>query len=371
MHVHIPDGYAPEAVEKDLGIHFKKLPKKDTEVVVKMLRMIADRLGRDVPTVAFPRKGLLVQEITETQRRELNSVLTPIYAQWNIEQQRQLLQRVKIQECGEPMQNLPAFLGRYRIGAVFSERPIEDACGSWAGMSRIWWLRREVCSELAKAFAALNDVGIAPRVEDCWRHEVVQEGLLVRRVIGIAREYPKWDPDIVHKVAMSFTAPAPGLAGHQAGAAVDWRMMTKDTNAFLTLGNDYPQGGAVSSLDFPYLTQAQWETRTLFMGVNNLAGFKVLYTEDWHGSRKDRGLGMDGKVTMQTALYGPIRDFDRQSGAIVPYQPEDVDRFYLTDDEKNMLIEEGRKKVRSKGQYKHTLAGLIGLLHSLRRKGKN
>lgn len=366
--VHIPDGYAPEEVEKELHLPLKRQSKDGLLTVEKTLRIIADFLGRDAPEVAFPRKGLLIRTLTDRQRKELNAILTPQYARRNADQQKELLS-VRIQETGEKMYDLESLLTRHRVGVVFSDRPFEDACGSWAGMKRIWWLRREVCDHISKLFSSLNEVGITPRVEDAWRHEIVQEGLFIRRLVALAREYPRWDAGTVHTVAMSFTASRPGLAGHQAGAAIDWRMMTRDAESFLDLGNDYPEGGAVSSLDFPYLTKAQWETRTLFAGVNALSGFRMLTTENWHSSRKDRGMSMGGGVTMQTAYYGPINDFDRETGEVVPYRTEDVDTLFLGESEAGILIEESRKVVLSRGgKFKHTLAGLIGILRSIRRK---
>jgi hypothetical protein len=177
------------------------------------------------------------------------------------------------------------------------------------------------------------------RVEDCWRPPEVQEGLLLRRIIQIAFENPDWRPEKVQTVATSLTAPRPGLAGHQAGAAIDWTLRNFSYRRPFepNLGNEYAEGGAISSLDFPYLTFQQWKTRTLFEQSMRLGGFKLLRTEDWHGSYLDRGMGIDG-IPMEKALYGPLQSFDVVSGTVEAYKPEDTEKDYISIEEVRHLV---------------------------------
>lgn len=69
-----------------------------------------------------------------------------------------------------------------------------------------------------------------------------------------------------------------------------------------------------------------------------MGGLRDLDTENWHASEGDRGLSTDGSVKMQTAHYGPIRNFDQESGNIIPYEAEDIDVLYLTPSEIEFIL---------------------------------
>jgi hypothetical protein len=124
--------------------------------------------------------------------------------------------------------------------------------------------------------------------------------------------------DEVRDAAYSLTAPAPGLAGHTSAAALDWRLREVNGN-FLDAGNPYPEGGAISSMWFPYLLPQEWKARQLFLHIMRAVGMKILPTEDWHASFGDIGLGIHGKRPSH-AFYGPVRSFD-ESGEICASPP--------------------------------------------------
>lgn len=307
------------------------------------LRAISDVIGIEPPDLIIPERGFLVGNMTQEQRDVLNAVLGPDYAEQNATQQ-SMLREIPIEECGDPMVSLHQTFNEHGVEAIFSNRPFHEACASWAGEQRVFFLRRDVALKITAAFRALNRVGCIPQIEDAWRHFLVQRGLLVRRMVAIARDYSDWDWKKVQIAAMSFTAPAPGLAGHQAGAAIDWQLCSATDRQLLDLGNAYPEGGAASSLDFPYVTQEQWTTRTLFRATMHMAGMKLLRTEDWHASHGDRGMGIDGQLKMAHAHYGPITDFDRRTGEIVPYHNDMIEGHYLTNDQCAQLIGMSREQ---------------------------
>jgi D-alanyl-D-alanine dipeptidase len=333
--------YASEVLDRALGIEYVDVDETVRREIQSTVQRIADLLGREPPPVTVPDRGLLSHKLTPNQRGVLNAVLGPEYAQGNTQHQ-ELLRSVPIVECGERLSALRSAIEARQARALFSDLPFHEACASWAGQQRVFFLRKEVTEKIAEVAVALNRVGFMPQIEDCWRHYLVQRGLLVRRIIGIARDYGDWDWRKVVETAGSFTAPAPGLAGHQAGAAVDLRLCDLNTRTLLDLGNEYPESGAASSIDFPYLTQDQWRTRTIFQATMHSAGLKILRTEDWHGSHGDRGMGIDGRVWMSQAHYGPIVDFDRATGAITPYPQNLVEGLYLNEDQAERLVARAR-----------------------------
>ena len=317
--------YAGRELEKALKLQITPLQREHEKKLIQFrmkLQRIVDRIGGDVPELAVP-KRILARELDKDQRILLNEALTLPYAERNVMQQ-QALKEVLIQEADPPEHMVPLapVFEERGLTATFSTNEIHAACGEWAKKERVFWLRARVAEKVALVCEGLNAVDLMPHIEDCWRHEEVQRGLYIRRIIDFAQRYEEyeWDWQQVRMAARSFTASSPGLAGHMAGAAVDFRAREqKGEKAFLPLGNDYPEGGAACSIDFPYITLEEWETRTLFTVVARLAGLKLLPTEDWHASHGDRGLGMDGTVRMLQAIYGPVQDFDPASGAVVLY----------------------------------------------------
>ena len=205
------------------------------------------------------------------------------------------------------------------------------------------YVRDSVAQKAALLFRALNTVERLPHIEDCFRPPDVQRGLYIRRIINIARANQDKEWEEVKLLASSLTAPAPGSAGHQAGAAIDWILRRLSDQEFLDAGNTYAEGGAFSCIDFPYLTFSQFRTRMYFLMGAHMAAFKVLPTESWHMSDGDRGM-VQGQVVMREARYGPLRDFNRATGEIDAYDSKDIDRWHLSDEETRWLVDESRRE---------------------------
>lgn len=360
--------YATRPLEEALGLRFKPVKATGLKLLSERLQTIADRIGADVPVIEPPYKGFLRHELEKKQRTLLNQALIQDYAEQNVKQQKSLLD-VPIAENSEPIQSLIAAT-RDRVEVSFSNRPIHEACGASAGKRRLFYLRRSVADKVVTVCQALNEAGLMAHVEDCWRHPEVQEGLYIRRIIQLARDYEGdgWGWQQVKKVAMSFTASIPGLAGHMAGAAIDLRLRRRTGDKdFLPLGNDYPDGEALSSLHFPYLTRLQWETRVLFAATMRMAGFKLLPTENWHASHGDRGLSVDFAVHMRRAMYGPLEGFDKDNGVIQPYAATNIDTCFLTDRETEDLVDDAREHEPDGKEYRYTVVELAERLRAARR----
>ncbi|TSC79953.1 MAG: hypothetical protein G01um101425_430 [Candidatus Peregrinibacteria bacterium Gr01-1014_25] len=337
-------GYAPKDIESAIGLAFAPVGRPHYDRVRRNVDSLADRLGQDALPLPLPAKGCLVESLSAQQKRALDEALHPVYAMQTAAQQDRLRQ-IQIDECDEPMVPLGPHLDREKVDASFSVGHFHDACGSWAGRRRVFWVRREVAEKFAMVCRAIGDIGVHAHVEDCWRPWQVQKGLFIRRTLRIARDFPTWSWQDVKRVTSSLTAPSPGLAGHQAGAAIDWRMRTNDADrTFLDLGNEYAEGGVAAALDSPYITAVQWETRMYFLHAMRLAGFRLLFTEDWHASHGDRGMGMDRSITMRRARYGPIDRFRADDGAVTRYVSRFVEQDFLTDAQLQELIAMSREK---------------------------
>ncbi|MBU1123302.1 hypothetical protein KJ652_01820 [Patescibacteria group bacterium] len=333
------NGYANDNLESVLGIKFVDVPDERFDKMKRKLQIVADQLDRALPKIMPPAKGVLNAKLSANQRNILNAVLWPQYAKRHAEHMANLTS-IPIQDTDEPMVDIKDVIAKRDVSFTYSTLPFHEACGNWAGKDRVMYVRQEIAHKAASVFRALNhrEVRYKPHLEDCWRPPEVQKGLYIRRVIRIARENPSWDMEQVKMHASSLTAPAPGFAGHQAGAAIDWQLRRTGDENFLDSGNYYAEGGACSCLDFPYLTFNQFRTRVFFLLTAHMGAFKVLSTENWHMSSGDRGM-VRGEIKMATAKYGPIRSFNKQTGRTESYEAGDIDVPFLIDDQIQELVD--------------------------------
>lgn len=377
--------YATPLEEAELGLATAFRPSDayipERNRLDETLQRYAEELMReDPPDLELPSKGLLSGPLIEVIRNKLNMLLGPTYAEGNALHQQVLLSSVAINESNEPLVDLRDYFNNRRnpIDVEFSAKPFHLACGDMAGKERIWMVRENIAINLGLLFSALNKVGIRPYIEDCLRTTSVQEGLLLRRITDVARQHSGLDPMMVKKIAGSLTASVPGLAGHMAGAAIDARYMDIQTGKFHELGNEYAMGGIFASIDCPYITWDQYESRMIFATTMRMSGMRLLPTENWHASSGDRGLGIDEELKVrvvsadsdnvltddvealprrpesgsgihsywkapnQRARFGPIKSFNQADGKIVPYDPAIVDQPLLTDEQVLWVVEQSR-----------------------------
>ena len=384
--------YAARETVEALGLQFEPADERQIDQLRDSLQPAADVIGGEVSEIVPPKDGFLVKSLTDSQRAHLNLVLTLSYASTNLGQQGQL-RGVEIVENHEHVVDFRKYLQENGEGALatFGTMPIHEACGSvWAKKQRVMWIRKSTAAKLVSVCQGLNALNLQAVLLDMWRHEDVQRGLFYRRVTETAREYDVgpggrkdklWDWRQVKAASQSFTASIADLAGHMSASAVDLQLAHALSGGptarvagkrakrprdgrkleILPTGNTYPEGGAVSSLDFPYLTQEEWETRVIFMEVMRLAGFRLLRTENWHASHGDRGLGLDGSVHMKTAKHGPIRSFDPATGEVIPFEPEDAKHYFLDDREIERHVLRSRE--RHGRHHRYTAVELAEMLH--------
>lgn len=328
-----------EGLEREIGIVFTDVRHNAIDDLRLSVQKVANLLCTDPIDILTPERGFLVAPLTKEQRTWINRTLGAAYANENAAQQKDLL-LIPIEECGDPMVNLEQKVKSDSVDISFSEGEFEPVSSQ---KKRIWWMRKLAAMRLFQACSAFNRIGILPHLEDAFRPEEVQRGLFIRRIIRTTQIHPEWSDAEVMAFSKSITAPMPALAGHQAGAAVDLRLRSMETKSFLPLGNEYAEGGVISNINCPYVTQEQFHTRMLFASVMRMAGFKLLPTENWHASSGDRGMGIDAPAPWTKAIYGPIRSFD-EKGNVVPYEKGDVTRSYVSDRQASSFMALARER---------------------------
>lgn len=310
-------------VENEVRLEWRPPSAEEHDELLSLLAGAAESLGARAPHLNIPRL-VLSSDLSKEQRLALEAYYVPRYAA-ALEQDEQAREAMNFDECGERMVDLRALAAKDAIRIMWSSAPFNAACGEFAGKPRIFWAREAVAECFMRLSRAYNFIGLTPHVEDAYRPPAVQEGLFRRRVKLVRKENPSLEAEQVLLEVYAKTARAPYRAAHMAGAAIDFTLREADGQP-LDLGNPYPTGGAAAVLWFPYVTWAQYRTRALFAEVSRMAGLQPYPGEDWHVSKGD-GLAaiMEGEKRVR---YCALRDFNRASGEIVPYDPVEAREVY-------------------------------------------
>ncbi|MBC7565039.1 hypothetical protein H7100_02290 [Candidatus Saccharibacteria bacterium] len=267
---------------------------------------------------AYAPARLLTEVPSDQQVKQYNNDHTQSVAAYVVAIQQEL-ETVPIAESDERFVYLPDIFKDHDVAVEFSESTFHEACGKWAGKPREYWARESFATRLVVMGALLNTQRNALFFEDAFRPVGVQEGLFKRRVAWTRADHPDWTNDQIIQEAKSKTAVKPRLASHKAGAAVDARLKDLETGNILDFGHNYPDGGALVFPQTTFITKEQWLNRQRFQIAAGLSGLMLYVGEDWHISYGDNlaSLAPDGHVDKNyVAKYGPIKDFDRQTGEI-------------------------------------------------------
>lgn len=279
-------------------------------------------------TTGSPRDQFLARNITDEEKRTVNQFETMLGAQ-DAEVFREKLCDVQVQENGEGLVDLKQLNADLGLEWTFSDIPYHPACGEWAGKSRLMWVRRGLGSRLVALTSDLLSANYSLQFEDAFRPTGVQEGLFRRRYEMARSSQPSWSHDECILEAQSKTAFTPRFAAHKAGAAADVRVRDLLTGELVDIGHDYPEGGEVVRLESPFVTQRQWQNRKLLEAVALRAGLAVYPYEDWHLCIGDVTAAVVLGGDTQVASYGPVKEFDRASGAVLAgYALDELDQVF-------------------------------------------
>lgn len=301
------------------------------ETLAGALESVGGVALRSKPVVVYEPQVFLAEPLSTAQTAAINEAETPRIAAYCVGVQDRLA-AVPISETGDPMVHLPTAFSAGGIEAGFSDTTFHAACGEWAGKPREFWSRSGLAQRLLVLGSLASIAGSSPHFEDAFRPVGVQEGLFQRRVAWTVRDHPEWDDEHVVAEARSKTAVTPRLASHKGGAAVDLRLRDRSTGEILDFGHNYPDGGALVFPRSPFLTAEQWRNRQLLQVVAGLSGLTLYVGEDWHVSYGDNLASLDERARVQpgyVASYGPVKDFDRATGAITEvYAENELDTVF-------------------------------------------
>ncbi len=318
-----------EMYEQAYGVRFVEPNASHIQHVVESWNWLADNTDSGSVPVEVP-AAFLQSSLSAQQKQLINAHETHEVAAISVRMQDGLL-AVPIEESFEPMASLPVLFAEQNLTAVFNETPFHAACGDWAGCPRQFWVRQSFGERLAHLGGLVSRIGLEIRFEDAFRPPGVQEGLFRRRVAWTREDHPDWSDDRIITEARSKTAVTPRLASHKGGAAVDITLSEKAGSA-LDIGHEYPEGGALVYQKTPFVTQEQWANRQVLLIASKLAGLAMYVGEDWHLSYGDNLASLDEELLPKTgyvASYGPIKDFDRQTGEITNvYRLEELDTVF-------------------------------------------
>lgn len=328
-----------QKAEQALGICFVESRQDLLDQLDEQIAKLADNLGVQPYRLEIPARGFLSNPLSPEQDKQVNQLIGPQYADSAVELQDRLTV-IPIKEGGEKMISLPLLFSENNVPLSLSEIPFHEACGQWAGKKRIFWVREGVAGRILKAAQALETLDIALHIEDAFRPMGVQEGLFYRRVGMILQQHPEWanEWDKVWLEARSKTAVSPWMAGHKSGAALDITLRRKTDRQPLPLGNTYPEGGPKVAIHYPYVTQEEWSTRQLFAATMEMAGLGIYPYENWHASFGDLSAGISAISHSETnpnytAMYGPIKGFNIETGEVDPYPAEEYFASFFTREE--------------------------------------
>jgi D-alanyl-D-alanine dipeptidase len=337
---------SPAAVEKlnseyrDLGIEF--VPAHDDQLReaqeswLVMARTQVQLVGDDPslrpvtpPVRPYILGAFLEQKLSTDQAANLNEIETPAVARACVDFQTQVAQ-VPIRESMEPMRHIPTVFEDAGVKASFSDEPFPESSDSWAGKPQEFWARESVVKRLAIAGRLLETVGLHIHFLEAFRPLGVQEAMFRRRLQTTWHEHPTWTEEDIIAESKSKTASTPRLASHKGGAAVDMFLADSD-GRLLDFGHGYPNGGVLVSPFCKFLTPEQWQNRQMLHVAAGLAGLVMYVGEDWHFSFGDNVAALAGTADplKTTATFGPIKEFDHESGEITAtYTIDELDQLF-------------------------------------------
>ncbi len=309
-------------IPAELGLEFVRPEPDQIKALEYEIGCVATELGKSAPELLLPEQGLLSSPLDSRQMAYLDKMLDPVYGNFFTAMQ-DGVRGLKIHETNEKMASVYVAFNEAGVQASFSELPINEYGGIYAGQPKIFYARETVVRMHVDAARALGSIGINLQFEDAFRPQSVQEGLFQMAINLAALACPKLSPEEIITQARSKVAVTPFFAGHKGGAATDLSLIERKTGQRLDNGHEYLHLGSCVVLDFPYLTYEQLRARKLFEVTMKLAGMDVYPGEDWHTSFGDIGAAMaSGDPSSYIVQYGPIKDFDRTTGEVEPLEVE-------------------------------------------------
>lgn len=308
---------------------------KQCEVLQEAHDIIAiesGKLPRQKPAVAFMPDKVLVRSLTSSQVEAINEYESHRFAEEAAKIQAGIA-NVPVHESGERLVHLPELFSGDN-SATFDTQVFPENCGKWSDQPQEFWVRKSLAERLVLTNQLLSFAGARLHFIEAFRPFEVQAAMFARRIARTQQAHPLWTDEQIINESRSKTAATPRLASHMGGAAVDIWPCDSSTGKQLDFGHTYPSGGALVAPASPFITKEQWMNRQLLQVATGLAGLTMYPGEDWHVSFGDNlaAINEHNDVDPQyTAMFGPIRDFDRKTGEITAvFDQEKIDTVFAT-----------------------------------------
>ena len=179
---------------------------------------------------------------------------------------RDIVNRVSVRECGEPMVRLP-------------EKSILVA------PDVVPYGRTQVIEKLVVVSRELEALGLRLRIFELYRPAEKQAGRRKDCRAWIVSEHPEYSDQQVESTLNKMIAGIGG--GHQSGGAVDLTLCDQEGHP-LDMGTVYMEHNDSTATDSKHVTSEQRRNRDILLNAMKQAGFVNYPAEWWHFAYGDR-----------------------------------------------------------------------------------
>ncbi|MBN1434214.1 hypothetical protein JW921_05595 [Candidatus Fermentibacterales bacterium] len=212
-----------------------------------------------------------------------------------------------VEECGEPLVDLPTACEEAGVHVSFSDAPFPG------GHFRIFALRQGLVEAFLSIARDLNSMDLVLRLEDCFRTPAMQKALasapgIPERVAELVRWETGLDAppdDVLEKRLSVLVATHVRTAGHMSGSALDVTVLRMPDGKEVDRGGSYLDLSVITPMDSPFIGPDAVRNRRVISGVLASRGFPAYPWEFWHYSSGDVVAEL-ASGSGQPARYGPI-----------------------------------------------------------------
>ncbi|MDQ2732746.1 MAG: dipeptidase [Armatimonadota bacterium] len=196
------------------------------------------------------------------------------------------LNKIPIEECGEPLVN------------------IRETCAGLKVKANPSLLRLTTARMLQKAQSALP-AGYGFKVNSALRTHERQTRGYTEHLEKLREAHPEWPLSVLRRQANKFWHPPDQKAppGHCTGGAVDVTLVKPDGTEF-DMNSTVREGVDSNPTYSRWLTEEANSNRQILIGAMTAAGFSNCADEWWHWSYGDNGWA--ARLGVQPAIYGAV-----------------------------------------------------------------
>lgn len=226
--------------------------------------------------------------------------------------------RQPVQECGQPLMDLPKLARDAGVEVQFSTRPHVQ------GLPRLFLLREGLADAFVDAARRFNRAGWVMRVEDGFRTRAMQKGLgCLPALFDVVLAKVIWEldgktpsPEFFFKRLLTLVAQYPKAGTHMSGSAIDISVFDRTSGAEIDRGGPYLDMSERTPMTSPFVSAQARTHRARITDLMRQAGFIEYPFEFWHYNSGD---AYEPLVLPDSAMprYGAV-DCDLATGRTTP-----------------------------------------------------